>query len=522
MHKSSIEKMRYFKDKFLSGRTRDRLKIYDLGSAAIGGSYRSIFNEPNWDYIGVDLLRGENVNLVLSDPYIWLEIDSDSVDVVISGQAFEHIEYFWKTILEIARILKPGGLCCIIAPSSGPEHKYPVDCWRFYPDGFRALARYAGLELRETWTEWDPKNYGDGSELWKDTFFVGQKTASKKESSQEGPHIYRRDIRCGEEDSLSKIIRHLAPKSYVLELGPATGYLTRFLKENLGCRVDCVEVCPEMAEEAKKYSDRMLIADLEKVSLEEEFGTKVFDFVILADVLEHVREDKRLLTSCAKVLKESGKCLVSVPNIAHASIFGELFAGRFEYSDEGLLDKTHVRFYTRRSIQRKLIEAGFDIRQIEAVIRLPEETEFRNSLSSLPIEVQRAILDLEDSLTYQFIIECTPRKGGPCKGNFGPLYSYSAVDLRRAVLKGYEDRISALENAYEQARDLAYERLEYINKLEPALEEAKQMAFSRLDRITEMERVLETLRMRLHVYEEDPVIRRYWKVRKWVKKNFRR
>ena len=94
----------------------------------------------------MDLSEGENVDLVLSDPYSWSEIRSSSVDVFVSGQAFEHIEFFWQTMLEIARALKPGGLCCIIAPSGGPEHKYPLDCWRFYPDGFRALARYAGLD----------------------------------------------------------------------------------------------------------------------------------------------------------------------------------------------------------------------------------------------------------------------------------------------------------------------------------------------------------------------------------------
>jgi len=68
-----------------------------------------------------------------------------------------------------------GGLCCVIAPSGGFEHRYPVDCWRYYPDGFKALARWARLEVLEAWTEWEPAEYGDGSEPWKDTIMVCRK-----------------------------------------------------------------------------------------------------------------------------------------------------------------------------------------------------------------------------------------------------------------------------------------------------------------------------------------------------------
>ena len=175
MHLSSIDKMKVFRDKYLSRREDTELRILDLGSMEIGGSYRSIFDEEKWEYTGMDLLPGKNVDIVLSDPYNWLEIESNSIDVFISGQTFEHIEYFWRTMLEIARVLKPGALCCIIAPSSGPEHKYPVDCWRFYPDGFKALARYAKLEVSEISTQWEPKGYSDGSDSWADTMLVASK-----------------------------------------------------------------------------------------------------------------------------------------------------------------------------------------------------------------------------------------------------------------------------------------------------------------------------------------------------------
>ena len=68
-------------------------------------------------------------------------------DALISGQAFEHVKFFWLTWMEMVRTLKPGGFIFLIAPSRGPEHRYPVDCWRFYPDSYRALADRAASEV---------------------------------------------------------------------------------------------------------------------------------------------------------------------------------------------------------------------------------------------------------------------------------------------------------------------------------------------------------------------------------------
>jgi len=125
------------------------LDILDIGSMDVNGSYRSLFSRRSWRYVGADIQSGANVDIVLGDHYRWRQIRSDSYDVVVSGQAFEHIPFFWLTMQEIARVLKPGGLCCIVAPSEGPEHRYPQDCWRFLPDGMRALADFAGLDVLE-------------------------------------------------------------------------------------------------------------------------------------------------------------------------------------------------------------------------------------------------------------------------------------------------------------------------------------------------------------------------------------
>ena len=123
MHQSSFLAMENFKNRYLDVNTN--LDILDIGSFDSNQdpfNYGLLFNEKNWNYYGMDIKEGPNVDLVVSDIYNWVEINDESYDVVVSGQAFEHMEFFWKAIVEIERILRPGGFCCIIAPSTGPMY----------------------------------------------------------------------------------------------------------------------------------------------------------------------------------------------------------------------------------------------------------------------------------------------------------------------------------------------------------------------------------------------------------------
>jgi SAM-dependent methyltransferase len=115
--------------------------VIDIGSQDINGSLREVAPK-DFKFVGVDVESGKGVDVVLDDPYT-LPFESDSVDIVTCSSCFEHSEMFWLLFLEIIRVLKPTGLLYLNVPSNGDVHRYPVDCWRFYPDSGKALVVWA-------------------------------------------------------------------------------------------------------------------------------------------------------------------------------------------------------------------------------------------------------------------------------------------------------------------------------------------------------------------------------------------
>ena len=131
--------------------------VLDIGAMGRRPFYRSIWEGGGWKYTGCDLVAGPNVDTVLEDPFV-LPFGDESVDALISGQMLEHNEMFWLTFLEMARVLRMGGLMVHIAPSRGHEHRAPQDCWRFYRDGMTALVRWSGLAVLEATTDWETRH----------------------------------------------------------------------------------------------------------------------------------------------------------------------------------------------------------------------------------------------------------------------------------------------------------------------------------------------------------------------------
>jgi len=139
VHRTAINNAKRFHDAYLE--RLGEVSIVEIGSQDVNGGIRGVLGARN-RYTGVDFVAAAGVDVVLEDPY-QLPFPDDHVDVVVSSSCFEHAEFFWLSFLEAIRILRPGGLLYLNAPSNGPVHGYPVDCWRFYPDSGKALARWA-------------------------------------------------------------------------------------------------------------------------------------------------------------------------------------------------------------------------------------------------------------------------------------------------------------------------------------------------------------------------------------------
>jgi SAM-dependent methyltransferase len=122
------------------------LDVIDVGACEPSGNYRGLFQ--NWNYRGLDIVAGPNVDIVVDTEGLWEAIPDNSVDVFISGQAFEHMRWPWVIVQTMYRKLKPQtGLACISAPNQWHLHRHPIDCWRFFPDGMQALLEWANFKV---------------------------------------------------------------------------------------------------------------------------------------------------------------------------------------------------------------------------------------------------------------------------------------------------------------------------------------------------------------------------------------
>ena len=163
---------------------------------------------------------------------------------------------------------------------------------------------------------------------------------------------YNIELDLSTRNSLSILISRIKPNSLILEFGPANGRMTKYLKEELNCKVYCVEIDEKAAEDASEYAEKIIIGSAEDYLWLKEFSNLKFDYIIYADVLEHLYSPEKVLNKSIKLLDEQGSILISVPNIAHNSIIMNLLIDDFTYSKEGLLDNTHIRFFTKNTLER--------------------------------------------------------------------------------------------------------------------------------------------------------------------------
>jgi len=196
----------------------------------------------------------------------------------------------------------------------------------------------------------------------------------------------------------------------VLDIGCATGYLGEALIAR-GCTVTGVEIDPEAAEEARARLNRVIVGDLAQLDLDAVLSSDRFDVVVMGDVLEHMVDPDALLLRAVSLLSPGGSVVISVPNVAHGSLRLALLQGRWQYKDRGLLDRTHLRFFTRPAVEALVRDAGLRIVDMRATTSDPLGSEVEVDAAVLPPGVVDWVRAQPDSDVYQFVLRAVRDDG---------------------------------------------------------------------------------------------------------------
>lgn len=205
-------------------------------------------------------------------------------------------------------------------------------------------------------------------------------------------------------DAHSMILQMVKPNTKVLEFGPAAGRMTKLLKEK-GCRVFIVECVKEAYEHALQYAEQGICGNLEDFTWKK-WRNEKFDYIIFADVLEHLKEPRKVLRETNALLDECGSVLISVPNVAHNDILVKLYNNAFDYTDIGLLDETHLHLFAENSLDSLLVDTGYQIvtKQYKTIPTGNTE-QYRYSQFQTTEEMRGLLRNRENGEVYQIVLE---------------------------------------------------------------------------------------------------------------------
>ncbi len=238
----------------------------------------------------------------------------------------------------------------------------------------------------------------------------------------------------------NKVLAMVGEGCRVLELGTAAGVMTRELQRR-GCRVTGIEYVPEMAEVAAQWCERIIVADLDSFDFAAHCQADDFDVVVAADVLEHLRDPAGVLRRLRAALSPRVALVISVPNVGYAGLLAELMQGRFRYREKGLLDGTHLRHFTRDSLEWMLLETGW-LPQCWDANRLDmHHSEFGSSWFALDATERTRLAAAPDADVYQYLVRAVAA-GEP--GHLARL---------QAALSEAEEALRAEQAAHQETRD---------------------------------------------------------------------
>jgi 2-polyprenyl-3-methyl-5-hydroxy-6-metoxy-1,4-benzoquinol methylase/predicted nucleic acid-binding Zn-ribbon protein len=308
---------------------------------------------------------------------------------------------------------------------------------------------------------------------------------------------YQNDVDLTADNSHTRCISLTGHGKRVLEFGCATGYISKILTEQFGCTVTGIELNGDAAAQAARHCHRVLVGDAETLDYTKELDGERFDVVLFQDVLEHLKDPGALLRQARGYIEPGGYVVASIPNIAHAAVALDLMSGRFAYRPWGLLDDTHLRFFSRASIYELFESRGYLIDELSRIDIAPRSTEFQTKLDSFPPAVVQFALTQEEATTYQFIVKAYPTlEPGVLAVLRTKLAAAQQADAERS------DELTALRRDFEAAQGQLAAQDEHAAQLRSRLGAAEQADAERSDELTALRRDFEAAQGQLAAQDE--------------------
>lgn len=290
------------------------------------------------------------------------------------------------------------------------------------------------------------------------------------------------------DSTANKVLRLVGEGKRVLELGCGPGTMTRYLYEQAACQVTAVEFDPELARHAEPYCQRLLVVNLETLDFASAFGETRFDVIIAADVLEHLRDPWACLRQVRDLIAPEGYLVVSIPNVAHAGVIAQLLGGRFPYSERGLLDSTHLRFFSRHDVEDLLLATGYLPVIWERNRVLADDSEFAYAWQRLPATVRDALMETGESDTYQYIVKAQVSDAAGWAAKARAERSATEVDYQRLQVELTRTRGSLEEHqkAFSEAKAIIADRDEALAGYTKAFHEARDTLEAKIKELHEV------------------------------------
>ncbi|MBI4687000.1 MAG: glycosyltransferase [Nitrospirae bacterium] len=372
------------------------------------------FRKTHPDAIGVDLLaKGEagehgcvkgmksQADIKASGDNLYMFKDGE-LDYVVSRHNLEHYVDPLKTLLEWKRVLKTDGILAMVLPDESRINTIALDPTHkssFTPSSIkRLLDMIGGFEIIKI----EPV-----VENW--SFAVIAKKTDRKNIIPGGRVVFIDSDSADYYKQERRDVQAMIPNGTirVLDIGCGEGVFGKRLLEKGAQEVTGIEVTPDAAKKAGKNLSRVVCADIETID-RLPFENGYFDCLILSDVLEHLKDPLSVLTRLKDYLSEDGVIIASIPNVRYHGVVNMLAEGYWRYQNFGILDRTHLRFFTKKEMEKLFQDAGFDITGLSENID-PAYHTLKDPLSG-EIEFGRVTLkglspeEMKDLFVVQYLI----------------------------------------------------------------------------------------------------------------------